>query len=107
MHAVWQSAEQEIAVIGTYIDVVTENSAAAPPAAPPATAPAAKRSIRIFGRQEAVAPPAVVAAGGASTFLETIFSKVDAIATPGTVTETPPLVLSEIVNLWKAGEFQA
>lgn len=102
MHAVWQSAEQEIAVIGTYIDVVTGEAAAAPPA----TVPAAKRSLRFFGRQ-AEAPPAVVAAGGASTFLETVFSKVDAIATPGTVTETPPLVLSEIVNLWKAGEFQA
>jgi len=103
MHAVWQSAEQEIAVIGTYIDVVTGEAAAAPVA----TVPAAKRSLRFFGkRQEAEAPPAVVA-GGASTFLETVFSKVEEIANPGTVTETPPLVLSEIVDLWKAGEFQA
>ncbi|KAK4210772.1 alpha carbonic anhydrase [Rhypophila decipiens] len=94
MHAVWQSAEQEIAVIGTYIDVVVDG--AAPPAT---TAPAAAR----FRRRQAAAP----AAAGASTFLETVLSKADAIATPGSVTQTPPLVLSEIVNLWKAGSFQA
>lgn len=94
MHAVWQSAEQEIAVIGTYIDVVADGAAAAPAV----TAPSAR-----FRRRQAAAP----ASGAASTLLETVFSKVDAISQPGTVTETPPLVLSELVDLWKAGSFQA
>jgi carbonic anhydrase len=61
MHMVFQSAAQEIAVIGTYINI-------ADAAAAPAPAPAAKRS-RIFGRQEATPPPA----GGAvapTTLLE-------------------------------------
>lgn len=97
MHAVWQSAEQEIAVIGTYIDVVVDGAAAA---APPVTAPSAR-----FRKRQAAAP--ANGSAGATTLLETVFSKVGEIAQPGTKTETPPLVLSELVDLWKAGSFQA
>lgn len=102
MHAVWQSADQQIAVIGTYVDVVLD-------AAAEAAAPAAeKRSFRFNRRQEAAAPAAgQPAANVATTFLETVFSKVGDIENPGTVTKTPPLVLSEIVDIWKAGSFQA
>jgi carbonic anhydrase len=91
MHMVFQSAAQEIAVIGTYINIA--DGGAAP-------APAAKRS-RIFGRQEAT-PPAVAA----TTLLETIFSVVDQIAVPGTKVTTPPLVMSEVVDVLKANAFQ-
>ncbi|KAM7183646.1 Alpha carbonic anhydrase [Naviculisporaceae sp. PSN 640] len=96
MHAVWQSAEQEIAVIGTYIDVVVDGAAAAPAV----TAPSAR-----FRRRQAAAP--VNGSTSATTLLETVFSKVGDITQPGTKTETPPLVLSELVDLWKAGSFQA
>ncbi|KAL2194397.1 alpha carbonic anhydrase [Corynascus similis CBS 632.67] len=90
MHMVFQSANQEIAVIGTYINIADAAAAEAP----------AKRS-RIFGRQEA-------GAGGAAatTLLETVFSVVDQIATPGTKTTTPPLVMSEVVDVLKANAFQ-
>ncbi|KAK3342565.1 alpha carbonic anhydrase [Neurospora tetraspora] len=143
MHMVWQTENQEIAVIGTYIDVATEAGPAlairpiAPPAppAPPApsgapipppingTAPAAPAParFRIRGskrqrRQEAVVPPPTnetaapvqdaPVSGAPTVLLETIFGTVDAIRTPGTVTQTPPLVLSEVVNIWKSGHFQ-
>ncbi|KAK3315840.1 alpha carbonic anhydrase [Apodospora peruviana] len=148
MHAVWQSENQEIAVIGTYIDIAIEGAAAVAPIAtaptePPAAAPPAEVGAAVAPayategvveavglpapvqvqerswlgrfrrrseakkqqqqkRQEVAAPPSTAA----SAFLETIFSKVGEIATPGTVTETPPLVISEVVNLWKAGSFQ-
>jgi hypothetical protein len=91
MHMVFQSATQEIAVIGVYIGIA-EGAAAA--------APAAKRS-RILGRQEA-APAATTP----TALLETIFSTVGQIATPGTKVKTPPLVMSEVVNLLKANAFQ-
>jgi len=96
MHMVFQSAAQEIAVIGTYINIA-DGAAAAP-------APAAKRS-RIFGRQEATPPPAGGAVA-ATTLLETIFSVVDQIAVPGTKVTTPPLVMSEVVDVLKANAFQ-
>ncbi|KAK3291312.1 alpha carbonic anhydrase [Chaetomium fimeti] len=98
MHMVFQSAAQEIAVVGAYI-AIADGAAAAP-------APAVKRS-RIFGRQEATPPPA---GGGAAvaptTLLETLFSVVDQIAVPGTKVTTPPLVMSEVVDLLKANAFQ-
>ncbi|AEO58693.1 hypothetical protein MYCTH_2306185 [Thermothelomyces thermophilus ATCC 42464] len=92
MHMVFQSEAQEIAVIGTYINIA-DTSAAAP----------SKRS-RVFGRQEAK-PPATGAVA-ATTLLETIFSVVDKIAVPGTKTTTPPLVMSEVVDVLKANAFQ-
>ncbi len=88
---VFQSAAQEIAVVGVYIGIA---NAAAPAAA-------AKRS-RIAARQEA-APPASTAP---TTLLETVFSTVGQIAVPGTKAKTPPLVMSEVVNLLKANAFQ-
>ena len=138
---VWQTENQEIAVIGTYIDVATEAGpelvippvvAPAPepsgaPIAPPAneTAPVAPARFRIRGtktqrRQEAIVPPTnetvvppveapvqdAPVSGAPTVLLETIFSTIDAIRTPGSVTQTPPLVLSEVVNIWKSGQFQ-
>ncbi|KAK3952821.1 alpha carbonic anhydrase [Pseudoneurospora amorphoporcata] len=149
MHMVWQTENQEIAVIGTYIDVATEAgpALAIPPVAAPAPAPAPAPSgapipptnetvvpapvparFRIRGsksqrtsRQEVIVPPATnetapvppvqdapdaPVSGAPTVLLETIFSAVDAIRTPGTVTQTPPLVLSEVVSIWKSGHFQ-
>lgn len=41
-----------------------------------------------------------------SKLLETVFNSVEEIATPGTVTETKPLVMSELVNILTSGSFQ-
>jgi hypothetical protein len=99
MHMVFQSANQEIAVVGTYIGIADAAAAAAAPAT------RTKRS-RISARQEATPPPAAGAALAATTLLETIFSVVDQIAVPGTVVKTPPLVMSEVVDVLKANAFQ-
>ncbi|KAK3401712.1 alpha carbonic anhydrase [Sordaria brevicollis] len=129
MHMVWQTENQEIAVIGTYIDVATEAGPelVIPPivAAPSnetagtASVPSRfrfRRSSKTQRRQEAVVPPTnetttapvqdAPVSGAPTVLLETIFSTIDAIKTPGAVTQTPPLVLSEVVNIWKAGQFQ-
>ncbi|KHE80304.1 carbonic anhydrase [Neurospora crassa] len=147
MHMVWQTENQELAVIGTYIDVATEagSGRAIPPFAAPAppahpvpsgvpvhphinkTAPDAPparfriRGSRSHREQEVIMPhptnenetvpvrpvgPDAPVSGAPTVLLETIFSTVDAIRTPGTVTQTPPLILSEVVNIWKSGHFQ-
>jgi hypothetical protein len=106
MHMVWQSEQQEIAVIGVYIQIANEN------AAPVVAAPVAlerrgrfdRRSPELQRRQNGT-----VSAGGpvaASTLLQTIFSVADGVVNPGTKVETPPLVMSEVVNLLKANSFQ-
>ncbi|KAL2161867.1 hypothetical protein VTH06DRAFT_7651 [Thermothelomyces fergusii] len=98
MHMVFQSEAQEIAVIGTYINIADADATAA--AAGPA------RRSRILGRRQEAAPPANGAASTATAVLETIFSVVDKIAVPGTKTTTPGLAMSEIVDVLRAGAFQ-
>jgi hypothetical protein len=104
MHMVFQSAAQEIAVVGAYINVVDATTATAQ--APP---PATKRS-RLFGRQEAAPPPPpadnTTPTVTPTTLLETLFSVVDQIATPGTKVTSPPLVMSEVTSLLAASPFQ-
>jgi len=130
MHMVFQTAQQEIAVIGVFIDLDNGGAPAAAAAAPTeAPAPAAEKlRFRIRGekRQEEAAPspaatsaagsfggqqgfltiPMVEAPGVSSTVLETVFSKVEEIATPGTSTETGPLAMSEIAQTVLTGSFQ-
>ncbi|KAL2264594.1 hypothetical protein VTJ83DRAFT_7104 [Remersonia thermophila] len=86
MHMVFESAQQEIAVIGVYINVVDQPAGAT-------------RRSRIMGRQ-AAAPTAP------TTLLETIFASVGDIANPGTKTKTAPLVMSEVVDVIKANQLQ-
>lgn len=128
MHMVWQSAAKEIAVIGMYIDI--EGNPAAAPAAPAAAAPApaqpARRHARHLEAREGAAAPAaaepaaavpamqqmgetarIAAAPVKSNLLATIMPEVSKIATPGTKTETPPLVMSELVQQIKSGSFQS
>jgi len=104
MHMVWQSEQQEIAVIGVYIQIAAEG--AAPVVAAP---PAVERRGRFARREPELARRqngTVSAVTGPSVMLETIFSVADAITAPGTKVETPPLILSEVVNLLKANSFQ-
>ncbi|KAI0008197.1 carbonic anhydrase [Xylariaceae sp. FL0662B] len=79
MHMVFSSAAEEVAVIGVYIDIIESPTVV---------------SLHILPRR---AP---------STLLETVFSSVGNISSPGSSTKTPPLVMSELVNLLNAGSFQ-
>ena len=123
MHMVWESAAGDIAVVGVYIDVensdgaeaaaeetATEEAAATEEtaAAEAEAAAARKRSVRMAARDRAPSVPRTAAPKkrAATTLLETVFASVDAIAQPGTVTTTEPLIMSEVVDLLNAGEFQ-
>lgn len=103
MHMVWQSAQQEIAVVGLYVNIADAAGGAAN-----ASAPAAKRELsygsRMFRRQVVTPPPA--AGTAPTTLLETIFGVVDQISTPGTKVRTPPLVMSEVVDIIRANSLQ-
>ncbi|KAK0640737.1 alpha carbonic anhydrase [Cercophora newfieldiana] len=105
MHMVWQSEQQEIAVIGVYIQIATEG--AAPAVAAPIVVERrgrfSRRDVELERRQNGTVATAAVAP---STLLETIFSVTDAVVTPGTKVETAPLIMSEVVNLLKANSFQ-
>ncbi|KAL7620916.1 hypothetical protein AAE478_008226 [Parahypoxylon ruwenzoriense] len=79
MHMVFSGEAEEIAVIGIYVDLVD--------------VPAVLQ-LHILPRR---AP---------STLLETIFSSIAEIASPGTSTKTKPLIMSELVTLLNAGSFQ-
>ncbi|OIW25379.1 carbonic anhydrase [Coniochaeta ligniaria NRRL 30616] len=87
MHMVFQTAAQEIAVIGVFVDL--DNGGAAP-------AP-----------QGFLTTPMVTAPGVSSNVLETVFSKVGEIAAPGTSTKTAPLAMTEIVATLLTGSFQS
>ncbi|WYZ39387.1 hypothetical protein EsH8_III_001301 [Colletotrichum jinshuiense] len=134
MHMVFEGANQEIAVIGTYIDVEQGAAAAAPVAeapaveAPAAEAPAgqnktAERRSKLARRLAAGAQAAqlaeevkaiptmgtnpIKAEAASSSLLETVFTSLDAIKEPGTVTKTGALNMQEVVTLLSAGSFQS
>jgi hypothetical protein len=106
MHMVWQSEQQEIAVIGLYIQIATEGAAAAV-ASPAQTIERRgrflRRNVELERRQNGTVSTGAIAP---SVLLETIFSVADAVTTPGTKVETPPLIMSEVVDLLKANSFQ-
>ncbi|KAK1968690.1 tat pathway signal sequence [Colletotrichum sublineola] len=129
MHMVFEGANQEIAVIGTYIDLERGAAAAAPVAEAPATEGAAggnatverrsKLSLRAAAGAAAAAgapkpipmmgttPIKAQADAAASNLLETVFSSLGAIKEPGTVTQTGALNMQEVVSLLSAGSFQS
>ncbi|EFQ32701.1 tat pathway signal sequence [Colletotrichum graminicola] len=128
MHMVFEGANQEIAVIGTYIDLERGAAAAAPVAEAPVTEGAAggnatverrsKLSRRAAAGAAAGAPKAIplmgttplkveAEAAASSNLLETVFSSLDAIKEPGTVTQTGALNMQEVVSLLSAGSFQS
>lgn len=92
MHMVWEGANDasSVAVVSAYIGLVGQAGSVSAAAA---VAGAAARK-----RQAETA--------AATTLLETVLARVDQIATPGTAVKTPPLVMSELVNILTAGEFQ-
>ncbi|KAK2022114.1 carbonic anhydrase [Colletotrichum zoysiae] len=150
MHMVFEGANQEIAVIGTYIDLERGAATAAPVAEAPvaedgaaagnatverrsklsrraaaaAAAAGVPKAIPLMGttplnaEAEAETPKAIplmgttplkveAEAAASSNLLETVFSSLDAIKEPGTVTETGALNMQEVVSLLTAGNFQS
>lgn len=103
MHMVWQSAAEEIAVVGVYIDMVEDDAAVA---APPQAEKRALSSGSRFPRQQEYEQPQQTAIGGPTALLETLFSVVDEIATPGSTVRTPPLNMSEVVDILTTHAFQ-
>ncbi|KAI1392507.1 carbonic anhydrase [Hypoxylon trugodes] len=79
MHMVFTSEEEEIAVIGVYVDLVDV----------PTTV-----QLHIIPRNSP------------SNLLETIFSSIGEIASPGAKTTTKPLIMSELVQFLNTGSFQ-
>lgn len=79
MHMVF-SRDTQLAVIGVYIDLVDT--------------PSATSLIRLLPRSKP------------SSMLETIFSSIDAIATPGATTTTPAFSMAEVSELLATTEFQ-
>ncbi|TEA13045.1 Carbonic anhydrase [Colletotrichum sidae] len=121
MHMVFEGANQEIAVIGTYIDV---EQGAAGAAAPVTGAPApenkterrSKMSRRLAFDAQAAQPAKAIPAmtlnpfkaeAASSNLLATVFSSLDAIKEPGSVTKTGALNMQEVVTLLSAGNFQS
>lgn len=122
MHMVWETAAGEIAVVAAFVDLDNGAEAATTTAAPaagnlrrghhphsprraPEPGPAADGA---FGGISGflTTPMLRPAAGVSSTLLETVFSQVEEIATPGSVVKTEPLVMSELVDTLVAGSFQ-
>lgn len=106
MHMVFQSAAEEIAVVGVYIDIDVGSSTASAPAPPPLTTlvppPPSKRKVQVM-------PHAAVNQSKplTSVMLETLFSSVEEIAKPGTKTTTKPLIMSELVKAVTSGTLKA
>ncbi|KAK2059371.1 carbonic anhydrase [Colletotrichum caudatum] len=136
MHMVFEGANQEIAVIGTYIDLERGAAAEAPAAETPAAEDGAAAGNATVERRSKLSRRAATAAAAAespkaiplmgttpleveaeaeaeaeaaasSNLLETVFSSLDAIKEPGTVTETGALNMQEVVSLLTAGNFQS
>lgn len=125
-HFVWESAAGEIAVVGVWIDIEDGGANATAPAPAPAVAKRSggrdekreeMRAREAEGGRQKRQLPAVegsffhitaptTAATTPSSLLETVLSSVSSIATPGTVTQTQPLALSEVASVLNAGSFQ-
>lgn len=120
MHMVWQGPAAEVAVIGAFIDL-EEGSAAG---AKVAERRLSHREARLTARESQAKEtkdnlplPGIdksffhvnapkTAATSSSTLLETVLGSVEQISAPGTVTKTPALVMSELVNTLVSGSFR-
>lgn len=123
---VFQTAEGDIAVVGVFVDLDAGTAAASNAATVQVvTPPSAKRNVGHHPhsrRGEAASAPRAdshldriiglltssltATAGTSSALLETVFTQVEEIASPGSVVKTQPLVMSDLVNTLLAGSFQ-
>lgn len=120
MHMVWQGPAAEVAVIGTFIDLEEGNAVKAQVAERRLLHREARLTARESQEKETkdnLPLPGIeksffhvnapkTAATRSSTLLETVLGSVEQISTPGTVTKTPALVMSELVNTLVSGTFR-
>lgn len=114
MHMVFESSDSQLAVIGTYIDVVGATAKDAP-------APRCEESASKAARRQATADQAKghglrfrslenrqkgSNSTGTSPLLETVLSNVGEIEKKDAKMTTPPLIMSEVVSLLSKGDFQ-
>jgi carbonic anhydrase len=124
-HFVWESAAGDIAVVGVWIDIEDGAGAGANVTAPAVAKRSGGRDEKrkemrareVESERQKRQLPSVegsffhitaptTAATTPSSLLETVLSSVSSIATPGTVTQTQPLALSEVASVLNAGSFQ-
>lgn len=101
MHMVFQAEDTELAVLGTYIDIVSGTAAS--------KRDTGKRDAEEDCDQNDASLNTIVnaiAESGASTMLETLFSSVGEISSPGTATTTSQLVMSEVVSMLSSTTFK-
>lgn len=132
MHMVWESADEQLAVIGAYIDIASSGAAAGvaeeearphitltakvPEATGVARGSRPKHARRQVAKREEAERRAAKrfgverrqsAAGGATVLLETVLGSVDQIPNLGDTVKTAPLIMSEVVDLISAADVQA
>lgn len=121
VHFVFQADDAEISVLGVYIDIADETSAAARKRqvgkrASPYTLEtwgASHASSHIFQPLALSSIDSTIntavstsSASGASSVIETIFASVGEITTPGTATTTAALTMSDVVSFLQGTTFK-
>lgn len=101
MHMVFQAEDSELAVLGTYIDIASGTAASKRQTGKRATE-------KKCGSKDTSSNTEVngIADSGASPMLETLFSSVDDISSPGTATTTSKLVMSEVISMLQSTTFK-
>jgi carbonic anhydrase len=122
MHMVWQGGAGEVAVIGAFIDLDAGAAAATNKTTEKRLSVRERKRLaaRVAAADEGAADsplPGIensffhvndpkTAAAASSNLLETVLGGVEKISKPGSVTKTPPLVMSELVNTLLSGSFR-
>lgn len=110
MHMVFSNTNtSEVAVLGVFLDVVAGSSNTGMSQAKHndhACAGKKKQSCNSTGSNEVTVINTETVASAATPFLETVFSSVAAISTPGTATTTAAFEMSELVSMLSATTFK-
>ena len=105
MHMVFQSEDNRVAVIGVYVDTADDAGGAGGDA--PAVVGNGTLGVDAGTQTNLTARDNKLQKRAPTTLLETVFASVGDISKPGSETHTEPLVMSELVDLLTAGNFQA
>lgn len=104
MHMVFESANQSIAVVGTYINI--SDKPADVGTVPSNGNTTAKRSDWRSMNRRLVPRNTTGEQNAPSLLLETVLASVGDISQPGTSTTTGPLALGDVASILSAGNFQ-
>lgn len=113
VHFVFQADDAEISVLGAYIDIADGTTTTAKRQDGKRATSHAKRSCGSSHKTTPLSEASKINAGvstdsasAASSVIETIFASVGDIATPGTVTTTAALTMSDIVSFLQGTTFR-